>query len=67
MGACPDTRANNYGDDSLNIVNKCTDPITSADTTTCNNVIDKGEERQCASYLLLNDTCRHAVRSFLPQ
>jgi hypothetical protein len=41
-GSCPDTRANNYGVSSLNIVNKCSDEIMTADTATCNNVISKG-------------------------
>jgi hypothetical protein len=46
-GACPDTRANNYAVSSLNIVNKCGDGITATDTTTCNDVINKGAPEPC--------------------
>jgi uncharacterized protein YceK len=48
-GACPDTRANNYAVSSLNIVNKCGDAITSADTSTCNNVISKAPDGATAT------------------
>ena len=41
-GACPDTRANNYAVKSLDITNKCTDPITTANTATCSNVFNNG-------------------------
>lgn len=43
-GSCPDTRANNYAVSSLNIVNKCSDEITSVTTAVCNNVFNKGAQ-----------------------
>lgn len=52
-GSCPDTRANNYAVSSLNIVNECSDEITSATTEVCNNVINKGARPLLLQPLLL--------------